>query len=903
MPFSIRMVGAVLRRNFNASFLNPTGYVFITVFILLGAMAAFWRPAFFLNNLATLDQLVDLFPLLMVFFAPALAMNTWSEERRLGTDELLFTLPGRDVDVVLGKFLAVVGIHTVAIVFSLSHVLILLWLGRPDLGLLAANYVGFWLLGVAMLSVAMVASQLTSNATVAFILGALMCGTLVFVHRAADVIGPVGSWIAHLGVTPWFAPFGEGLVPIDSVLAFAGLTVVMLFLNVGLVGRRHVTGGQRSRPEALHLAARSVALAVISVSVVVIAGRAGAATDATAERLHTLQSPTRSIIAAVPRDRPVLIQAFVSPEVPEPYVTLRRTLLNLLGRFDEIGGPAIDVVVRDTEPFTEFAREAQENFGIAARTVAEASGSRRGSRDIFLGLVFTSGPDEVVIPFLEPGLPVEYELARSVRVVSRADRRRIGVVATAAGVMGGFDFQSMTSRPSWSFVEELRKQYEVEEVPAEGPYPSDLDAIVAILPSSLTQPGMDALSAAIASGTPTLVLDDPLSAFNPQLSAQLPADSGRNPFTSQGQPPAPAKGDLDGLLRRFGVKVETDAVRWSAVNPYPAFADTEPEIVFLKAAPGDDPFAASSPISAGLQEMVMLYPAAVVETVGGASDLEFTPLIVLDPPGGTTAFETLLQSSFFGLQLAPNPPRVLREGAVALAARARGTIPGAAAADDAEAGAGAPFDLIVVGDVDAFSETFFQLRRQGIEGLNFDNVTFALNCIDALVGDDSFVDLRKHRAQHRSLTRIESVTEAFTLAQRERRDEAEARADEQLQEAQGRLDQRVNAIRGRDDMDDQTRAIMERNVQEVERRRLAVVEAEIQREREQAIALARTDMETRIAATQTGIRVWAAALPPIPTLLLALGTFIRRRSREATGVPPGRRVGAPINGPAQEGNR
>lgn len=360
-----RFVAAVAlgKRDLLRYFSNPTGYMFITLFILLSAGAAFWRPRFFLNNLANLDQLNEVFPYPLLFFVPAFCMGLWSDERRQGTEELLLTMPVTDLKVVVGKYIAALGIYTASLIVSLSHAAVLRWLGHPDIGLLAANYLGFWLMGAALIPIAMLGSLATAIATIAFILGSSLCAVPVGLRQAGAVVSDgLARRLAPFGFEIPARDFSRGIISLDGALYFACVGGFFVYLNVVILGRRHWRRGPDAPAMPLHLAARAAALAVILAALVVLTGRTHVRADMTAERLYSLGSDTRALVAAVPADRPMFVQAFVTGDVPQPFVETRENLLGALREVEAIGGGRVSVAIQETAPYSEQARFAQQRF-------------------------------------------------------------------------------------------------------------------------------------------------------------------------------------------------------------------------------------------------------------------------------------------------------------------------------------------------------------------------------------------------------------------------------------------------------------------------------------------------------------------------------------------------------------
>ena len=910
------VLDAVFKRNFVAYFSNPTGYVFICVFVLLGSLAAFWPPEFFNSNLANLDQLNRYLPFILLVFVPAITMSVWADERRQGTDELLLTIPASDWEVVFGKYLAAVGIFTVALIFScICNLIILLSWGTPDAGLFLANYLGYWFVGLAMVAIGMVASFLTSNLTVSFILGLLFNAPLAVAEQAGAVMGPAAaSRVKSWSLAENFADFGRGMVSLSSIAYFLGLVAVCLYIAMVLIGRRHWTGRRDSSPMGLHYLARTAGLLAAAIGAVLIFRSADVRADLSQEQISSLSPDTRKLLRTLETSRPIDIKAYVSPIVPEDYTQTRINLLNSLKQVERLGRGKVNVEVIPTEPKTEEAALALQQFGIEPqRVVSRVRGTYRNDQEIFLGCAFTSGLEKVVVPFFDRGTPVEYELVRSICTAAQQKRKRLGVLATDADLYGGLDMMSGQQRPRQPIVEELEKQYDVIQVDATAPIAETFDVLLAVQPSSLGPEQMANFVAAVKAGQAVAVFEDPLPVMMQGVPGTAqPRRSPMGPMAMFGGPQGQPKGDLGMLWDTLGVKLSAGVDRpamgamgsapfvvWQSYNPHPKLA-LEDEFVFIDAALGTEGgdkgagFGADQPITRGLQEVLFPFPGSVEKTGGG--ELTLTPLARTGKRSGTIEVARVEQA------LQGGDTRVLR--AFEKPGDETMTLAVAVERKQSPANEGDPepkaIRAVVVSDIDLLSGVFFGLRNRRDETFNFDfdNVTFALNVLDWLSGDDRFVEVRKRKPKHRTLERIEdAVASAREDAEKQRAtfigefDKAEREASDAMQKEVGAFEKKIKEMEEQGDANPQAamQAIQQlASSQRLAQRKLDTKIEQLRRKRDAEVESVERKLESTIRREQDWQKWLAVILPPIPPLIVAFFVFFRRRALEREGVAKSR---------------
>lgn len=241
-------IKAIMKRELGGYFTSPIAYVFLVIFLLLTGFFTFTVGNFFERSEASLVSFFTWHPWLYLFLVPAVGMRLWSEERRLGTLELLLTMPVTVWQAIIGKFLASWLFLALALVLTFPVVITVNWLGDPDNGVVMAGYVGSLLLAGAYLAISCMTSAMTRNQVISFILSVMICLFLILagytpvtdlLTRFANPV--VTQTIAAFSVMTHFEAFQRGVLDTRDVIFFASVIGFALFAT-GVIIRNQRAG-------------------------------------------------------------------------------------------------------------------------------------------------------------------------------------------------------------------------------------------------------------------------------------------------------------------------------------------------------------------------------------------------------------------------------------------------------------------------------------------------------------------------------------------------------------------------------------------------------------------------------------------------------------------------------------
>ncbi len=222
-------ITALVKKELKHFFLSPLAYVVMAIFLIISGW--FFVNTLFLSKEAELRGLLDIMPLLLMFFIPALTMRSIAEERKIGTVQLLLTLPVKEWEVIFSKYIASVVFFVVMLLFTLFYPVLLYLLGRPDTGMIITDYIGLFMLGATYISIGIFASALTSSQVIGFIIGFALIFCFFVLGRLEPIMPvKIQPLIESVSIITHFENLLRGVINSSDLVYY--LTVNLFFLTI-----------------------------------------------------------------------------------------------------------------------------------------------------------------------------------------------------------------------------------------------------------------------------------------------------------------------------------------------------------------------------------------------------------------------------------------------------------------------------------------------------------------------------------------------------------------------------------------------------------------------------------------------------------------------------------------------
>ncbi len=362
----MKQILTIARRELQAFFLSPVAIIFLATFLLATLFTFFWVDTFFRRNIADIRPLFNWFPILLIFLVSALTMRLWSEEQRSGTIEILMTLPVKIHKLVLGKFLAGLGLIAIAIALTIALPLTVSSLGNPDWGPVVGGYIGTFLLAGAYLAIGLCISSTTDNAIVALILTCVTCGIFYIVghdiitsllgYRPAEILKAIGTGSR-------FESIQRGVLDLRDLIYYLSLCCGFLYLNtIILKSKRWSHGSQTGKRHTTMKLSAILVFANLLLFNLIITPIHSARVDLTERNIYSIAPVTKKLLTNL--DEPLIIRGYFSAKTHPLLAPLIPQIRDIIKEYNAVGGSLVKTEFIDPQKNPAAEKEANEDYNI-----------------------------------------------------------------------------------------------------------------------------------------------------------------------------------------------------------------------------------------------------------------------------------------------------------------------------------------------------------------------------------------------------------------------------------------------------------------------------------------------------------------------------------------------------------
>lgn len=392
---------SVARKEMRAFFRSPVAIIFLGVYLAFTLATFFGEGQFFARNIADVRPLFSWLPILLIFLCSALTMRQWSEEQKLGTLEVLLTLPVRISHLVVGKFIAAIALVSVALLLTLPIPLMVSSTGDLDLGPVIGGYVGAILLAGAYISIGLFVSALTDNQIVSLIGSVVVCGLFCLVGSPAVVQffgNSTAEILSAIGTGSRFESIRRGVLDLRDLTYYGTLIATFLTLNSVVLSAKGWSEGKRT--SSLRFNAQTTAVLVTINALVlnfVLAGATSLRIDLTERGEYSISDVTKQMVQGLPE--PLLIRGYLSETTHPLLAPMVPRIRDVIEEYGIIGGDLVRTEYVDPRTNEEVEKEANQLYGIKSFPFRVPDSRDRRVVNSYFSLLIKYGDEYEILNF------------------------------------------------------------------------------------------------------------------------------------------------------------------------------------------------------------------------------------------------------------------------------------------------------------------------------------------------------------------------------------------------------------------------------------------------------------------------------------------------------------------------